>query len=133
MNVVCDTNVLVSAVLFGGQPREVLRRIAEGNAIGYTSPDLKRELADVLAREKFGLSSEQVSSILQLIGETFIEVVPDEVPDVIRDDPDDNVVLACAVAANAQWIVSGDRHLLDLKSYQETTILSPVDALTQWK
>jgi len=133
MNVVCDTNVLVSAVLFGGQPREVLRRIAEGNAIGYTSPDLKRELADVLAREKFGLSSEQVSSILQLIGETFIEVVPDEIPDVIRDDPDDNVVLACAVAANAQWIVSGDRHLLDLKSYQETTILSPVDALTQWK
>ena len=125
MKIVCDTNILISAFLFGGRPREVLRTVIEGKNIAYLSPMLRCELAEVLGRKKFGLTSSQVVSIMQLVSETFLEVFPSKVPDVVAEDPDDNHVIACAFAANANRIVTGDTHLLDLAEYQGIVIQSP--------
>ncbi len=131
MRIVCDTNVLVSAILFGGHPRNILEQIIEGKLIGVISPELRRELADVLSRPKFGLSTPQVESIMRLIAETFVEVFPKDVPDLIKTDPDDNIVLACAAEANAETIVSGDGHLLSLDRYEDIVIQSPSQFLDQ--
>lgn len=125
MNIVCDTNVLISAILFGGRPRDVLKTVIEGKATAYLSPMLRGELVDVLSRKKSGLTSHQIALILQLVNETFIEVFPIEVPDVIADDPDDNHVIACALAANVDRIVTGDRHLLILHEYKGIVIQPP--------
>ncbi|MFV1981413.1 MAG: putative toxin-antitoxin system toxin component, PIN family [Rhodothermia bacterium] len=131
MKVVCDTNVLISAILFGGRPRDVLRRMIEGKATGYTSPELRLELAGVLGRKKFSLAHEHIDAIMRLIDSTFIEVFPNDVPSIIVDDPDDNMVLACAIAAKADFIVSGDRHLLSLGAYKSTLIRTVVDFLSE--
>ena len=137
MRIVCDTNVLISGILYGGHPREVLERIIEGKLEGVISLAIEQEFRDVLARPKFGLTARQVYQIVRQVRELFQIVFPEDVPGkrirAIVDDSDDNAVLECAVAAGAKHIVSGDRHLLDLKQFREIQILSPSELLQRTK
>ena len=66
MKIVCDTNVLVSGILFGGNPREILRLCSAGKVINFISPEMMQEVEDVLQRPKFGLLPEQVYRIAGL-------------------------------------------------------------------
>jgi uncharacterized protein len=127
MKIVCDTNVLVSGILFGGHPRRILLLAAQGRLTNFTSPVLLREAEDVLKRPKFGLRPGQVASILALFRDTFELVHPSRSVAVIADDPADNRVLEAAAAAAADVIVSGDHHLLDLEAWQGIRVLSPGD------
>lgn len=77
MRIVCNTNVLVSGILFGGKPREVLRHCSSGKITNFSSPSLLRVIEDVLQRPKFGLSEEQVHGIIRLFRETFSVVRPE--------------------------------------------------------
>jgi len=129
MRVVCDTNVLISGLLFGGNCRAILALVSEGKINGFTSNALISELEDVLSRPKFGLTGQQVGAILDLVRQTFVSVLPRERLSVIADDPDDDAVLEAAVAAEADWIVSGDVHLLRLGSFRQIRIVSPADLL----
>jgi putative PIN family toxin of toxin-antitoxin system len=92
------------------------------------SPALLTEYERVLnyerLRRRHGLSPEQVAREIAGLRDAAILVVPTEVPAVIADDPDDDHVLACAVAGEADYIVSGDRHLLSLGEYRGIRILS---------
>lgn len=125
MKVVFDTNVLVSGILFGGPPRQLLQLTARGVITAYTSAELFAELEAVLRRRKFGLAPAQISQILHVVSESFEIVVPSTRLNVIKVDPDDNRVLEAAIAAQAQVIVSGDSDLLELGSYKGVPILTP--------
>ncbi len=87
MNVVCDTNVLISGILFGGHARQILRLASQGAITNFISPEILRELEDVLLRPKFGIHSEQVLSIISLVRDSFELVVPSRRVNKIRKRP----------------------------------------------
>lgn len=125
MRIVCDTNVLVSGLLFGGHPRRILSMVSQGAVTGVISPMLLREAEDVLRRSKFGFRPDQVSRIVALFRDSFEIVEPSRRVNAIVRDPTDNRVLEAADAAAADAIISGDKHLLDLKEWEGIRILSP--------
>ena len=122
MRVVADTNTLVSAYLWLGWPAEVIELHACGWIELSTCNEQLAEFAAVLQRPKFsrrisagGLSSAEIVSHYRQLA-TLVSPVPVSAPGLT--DPDDLWVLGCAVAAGAKAIVSGDRHLLSLRSFQ---------------
>ncbi len=121
--VVADTNIYISALMFGGLPGMLLD-LGLMHAIRLViSPALLDELQDKL-RVKFGVLAQDAAAIrakLESIGDL---IVPAIVLDVVTDDPDDNRVLECAVTGRADYIVSGDRHLLKLKEHAGIPILT---------
>ena len=126
MRILCDTNVLISALVFpGGPPDRIFRSLIGGRFTNYTSPELLDEFRRVLA-VKLRLSQERVGEIVDLVKEHSRLVYPDTRVSEIRSDPDDNRVLECALAANVHYIVSGDqKHLVSLKSWKGIEILNP--------
>jgi uncharacterized protein len=121
--VVADTNIYVSAMMFAGLPGSLLDL---GLLQAFTlviSPPLLDELEDKL-RVKFGVTAEDAATIRAKLEGVADVVAPDFVLDVVKDDPDDNRVLECAVAGKADYIVSGDRHLLKLKAHAGIPILT---------
>ena len=135
MRVVLDTNTLVSGVISaGGPPRRLLDGARTQTFEMCSSTMLLAELLDVLSRDKFaarlaqaGLTSLSIVSELRRMAHM---VAPDNVPRVIENDPDDDHVIACAVAAQADLIVSGDKHLHSLGGqYKGIRIVSPTEAL----
>ena len=131
MNIVCDTNVLISGILFGGHARQILRLASQGVITNFISPEILRELEDVLLRPKFGLNSEQVLGIISLTKDSFESVVKARRVSKILNDPDDNHILATASKADASFIISGDRHLLDLKEWEEIRMVSPAEFMEE--
>lgn len=127
--IVLDTNIFISAFLFGGPPKRVINYVIDGSVQCFTSLALLDEIRDVLHRRKFGLSAEQAIAIVEEIHAICRVVVPTDVVRAIEADPDDNRVLECALAAAAEVIVSGDSHLLQLKQWHGMQILDPVDFL----
>ena len=125
MNIVCDTNVLVSGVLFGGHAREILRLASRGVVINFISPDILREAENVLRRSKFGLYPEQVLEIIALFKDTFEIVTPSMPVRAISSDPQDNHVIEAALAARAKYIISGDNHLLEQMKWEDIHLVSP--------
>lgn len=135
MQLVADTNIVVSGLLWRGNPRQILD-VARDGIIGlFTSAMLLEELEDVLSREKFAalLQAADVTAHELVLGyaalATVIEV--EEIEPVILADPDDDNVLACALAARAGVIVSGDSHLLDLRQHHGIRILTAAELLAE--
>lgn len=135
MRVVLDTNTLVSGVISaGGPPRRLLDGARTQAFEICSSAVLLAELLEVLSREKFTARLAQASltplGIVKELRRMAYMVAPDNVPRVIEGDPDDDHVVACAVAAQADLIVSGDKHLHSLGGqYQGIRIVSTIDAL----
>ena len=129
MKIVLDTNVILSAILFGGKPRQVLDAATSGQVRMCISEKLISELEGVLHREKFALDSRVVSAIVAELTSTAELVQPTTHASAIKDDPSDNDVLDCALEAKAVYIVSGDRHLLALGRCKDVLILNPDDFL----
>lgn len=124
MKIVCDTNILISGILFGGKPREILRLCSSGTVVNCISPDILKEVEEVLLRPKFGLKEEQVYEIIRLFRDTFTLVSSDRRLSVVTADPDDNQILEAALATKADVIVSGDAHLLNLVNWNGIPVLS---------
>lgn len=135
MRAVPDTNIVVSGLLWRGNPRRVLDAARDGIIELYTSSALLEELEDVLSREKFAKRLEAADVTVQELVEgysalaTVIDAEPIE-PVIIRD-PDDDAVIACAFSAEAEIIVSGDDDLLELKEYQGIRILTATKLLAE--
>ncbi len=129
VKVVIDTNVLVSATLFGGNPEQILDSAEEGKIKILISEEILEEFKGVLQR-KFGFSLDIVEITVSAIKEISTLVTPTQRLNVIKKKEDDNRILECAVEGKVQYIVSGDkRHLLPLKEYQGIKILSPAQFL----
>ena len=123
IRVVLDTNVYISALMFGGLPGSLLDLALLQSFLPVISPALLDELDEKL-RLKFEVSAED-TAIIRAKLESIAEIVrPDMVLHVIEDDPDDNRVLECAVKGNTDYIVTGDRHLLKLGSYEAIPIVT---------
>ncbi|HYJ85396.1 MAG TPA: putative toxin-antitoxin system toxin component, PIN family [Pyrinomonadaceae bacterium] len=135
MRVVADTSIVVSGLLWRGNPRRVLDAARDGIIELFTSQSLLEELEDVLGRKKFAtrLGAAHVTVNELLLGyaalATVIEV--SAIEPVILADPDDDAVLACALAAQSEVITSGDSHLLDLKEHQHIRILTATELLAE--
>ena len=123
MKVVFDTNILVSALVFpGGRADIALRRIIEERDRLLLSKPILDELLGILAR-KFSRDSEELAHVAVFLSDLSIVVKPRRKLAVLADDPD-NRILECAVTGGADAIVTGDKALLDLKTFRKVKLLS---------
>jgi uncharacterized protein len=123
VRVVADTNVFISALMFGGLPGSFLDLAFLPSFLLLTSPALLHQLDERL-RLRFGLSPKDADLVRARLQSSALVVKPAMILDVIKDDPDDNRVLECALAGEADYMVSGDRHLLKFGSYEGIPILT---------
>lgn len=131
LRIVVDANVIISGFLFGGSPGRVLERAMGESVRCFTSIPILDEVREVLQRPKFGLSSDQALALIEQLHEICEVVTPKIRVRAVAADPDDNAVIECALAAQADLVVSGDGHLLDLVRWKRIRILSPADALKE--
>ena len=134
LKVVVDTNQFVSALISKkGQPARLLDLWRQQHFILVTSLEIVAEIKEVLEyphiSQKYKLKKADVQSLLLLIEHEAIVLPSLPAVHIIQDDPDDNKFLACALAAKAEYIVTGDRHLLSLGSYESISIVSVKDFL----
>ncbi len=122
MKAVFDTNVLVSALFWRGTPYRCLLAAEAGLFELVVSSEILDELVNVLER-KFLLTNEEVAESVQLIRKIGRQVEITKRVHIVEDDPDDDKFLEAAIAADAEIIVSGDRHLLQLQRYEDVQIL----------
>lgn len=120
---VLDTNVIVSAVAYGGVPANVVRLVVRGDVIGVTSNILIAETLEILTK-KIGFSRQRADAIRRKVRRNFRAMHPSRKLSVLRDDAD-NRVLEAAVAGQCRYIVTGDKELLDLTSYRDIQIVTP--------
>ena len=130
LRVVLDTNVFVSSLLSTqGLPAQVLHAWREGRYMLVTSPPIVAEIVEVLESprisKKYLIGQEDIEHLVDLLKTDSI-LVPGRaaVKGSVPQDPRDEMFLACAIDANADCIVSGDRHLLDLQTYRGIPILT---------
>jgi putative PIN family toxin of toxin-antitoxin system len=131
LRIVLDTNTWISGLLWAGLPQEILR-LAEANALELCiSPRILDELARVLSYEKLlprlHALKLSVSDLLSYVLEhsQVFDLDPTGKPHpIVTADPSDDMFLHCALAAGAEWLISGDHHLLDLGVYGNLSIVS---------
>jgi putative PIN family toxin of toxin-antitoxin system len=127
--VVIDTNVFVSGLTFKGNPREVLDLIWRGDIEACISSFILREFEETLKKD-FGWDRDQIKHIIEKIKSKTTRVHPKSKVSIIKEKDDDNLILECAIEGKVQYLISGDRkHLLPLKEYQRTQIVSPAEFL----
>ena len=133
MRLILDTIVLVSALVWGGVPYKLIEAAAAGDIELVTSPALLAELRDVLGRAhlapRLAAQRSAVEQTIGFYGELAISVSPLSTPRVVPGDVDDDQVIAAAVAGSAEFVVSGDRHLLSLASHQGIGIVNAAEAI----
>ena len=135
VRVVADTNTVISGLLWHGAPRHILDAARAGAIALYTSASLLAELAEVLPRPKFAqrLAQAHVTARTLVLGYAALAwlIAPATIGPVVAADPDDDAVLACAVAARADAIVSGDSDLLTLESYEGIPIITAAQCMAR--
>ena len=124
--VVVDTNVIVSALLFGGTPGRLIDLWKEGRIQLFVCKEIIDEIMRVLTYPRFQLSEKEISYLIydEILPYSEIVDIPSG-PVIISRDPSDDKFIRCAESAGADVIVSGDRHLLSLKEHRDIKILTP--------
>ena len=132
IRLVLDTNILISTALPGSRLRELVEAWQKGRCRLLISPEIFDEYLRVFAYPKFGLSMEEIRRILEHDVWPYAEQIKVTTRvTVITADPSDNKFLACAVDGRADYIVSGDHHLLDVRQFQQIPIISARQFLTR--
>jgi len=138
MRVVLDTNIFVSAVFFGGLPQKIVALAEQRKITPCFAIETFDELQTVLNDEKFSqlrnsLNFSVVDFLEKLKNYSLLFALPANPPTIIKENRADNYFLACSLASQSQYIVSGDQHLLKLKQFQGIPILTPAQFLNQLK
>ncbi len=128
VRVVIDTNVLVSALLDHRKPRRLVLKLLEEHTV-ILSRQMLAELADVLSRDKFNIKTGQVQKYLFCLVKKSKIISPRSRFKVISEDSDDDIVLNTAYNGKADYIVTGDRHLLSLKEFKNIKIVNVAQML----
>lgn len=130
IRVVLDTNILISALIFKGEMARLVELWKEGRIVPLISQATFKEFRDVLAYPKFSLTGNEIRTIIEDEILPFFEVVAikENISGSCRD-PEDDKFLACAVSASADYIVSGDKDLCDMRGYKSIKIIKVADFL----
>jgi len=132
LKVVLDSNIVISALFFGGKPRKILNLILKKEIIGLTSPYIIFELKDVLRRRKFNIDEEKIEEVGKLLKKKFQIISPTVQVNIIKDYHPDNKILALAIEAKADFLITGDKkHILPLKWIQKTLIVTAEEFLNK--
>ena len=129
LRITVDTNILISATINQGKPYQILRLAKEGKIIIVLSLNILEEFKEVISRPRFGFSNSQISDVLKHIINISEIVIPNVKINIVKKDPDDNMILEAAVSGDAKYIVSGDGDLLDLLEYRGIKILKAAEFL----
>ena len=120
---VIDTNVLVSALIHDGKPRKLIFELLNRHT-AILSRQMLAELADVAGRDKFQVTDSQVERFLSIMVKMAKIVLDNALFKEVASDPDDDVVLNVAYRGKADYIVTGDKHLLTLNDFKKTKIVT---------
>ena len=124
MRLVLDANIFVSSFFWGGNPRMVLERVIEGIDELFITKEILDEIEEVMGRSKFHAEKEEVEYFINSIEEIGNKIVPKiKIKNGSRDKAD-NKYIECGMAANVDYIISGDIHLLELREYGNIKIKS---------
>ena len=135
--IVADTNVIVSSVLTpGGKSDRLLQEVFDGHLQLILTHAILKEIRRVFSYPKIqklldkrSVTPGEIEDFLIKLIKISILVAPTSIPDVIKDDPADNYILAAAQYGQVNFIVSGDQHLTSLKEYMDIRILTPAEAV----
>ena len=131
IKVVLDTNVYISALFWKGAPYQIFKKILIGDILNFTSPEILKEIKEKLLY-KFKLPPEKVKEYLEIIIFNSEIIQPKKKIKIIKKDPTDNKILECALEAKASFIISGDKHLLEIKKYKGIKIITPKEFLSRF-
>jgi hypothetical protein len=124
--VVIDTNVVVSALLFGGAPGELIPLWKGGRIKTFASREIIDEYLRVFTYPRFDLSENEIEYLIYKEILPYFEVVPDaDTVRIVEEDASDDKFISCALGCNAGAIISGDRHLLELGRHKDIEIITP--------
>lgn len=126
MRVVIDTNIMVSAYL-GGALKVIIVAWKSGKFTLVVSDEIADEYRDVLQRPKFQIEQTELDDFFALLLDRAEFVIPLGTVNVVTDDASDNKFIEAAIAGKAKLIVSGDNHLLELKSFKDIPIITAKD------
>lgn len=133
MRVVLDSNIYISALISGGLPLLLIQKLTEdAESQIFFSEAIFDETTHVL-RDKFKWPEDDIQEAEALITGSGQRVVPSQTADVVRDDPSDNRILECALEAGAEYVITGDRHLLRLGRYGNARVAKVAEFLSLGK
>lgn len=133
MKVVIDTNVLISALLFGGTPGRLIPLWKNGRIKPQASKEMIDEYIKVLAYPKFELSEAEITYILHGEILPYLDVVASSSGRVlVKEDPSDDKFIHCAKIGKARCVITGDHHLLKLNLHGKIEILTPSEFLEKF-
>ncbi len=125
LKLVCDTNTLVSGFLWRGNEFRLLKAVTERKATLFISPAILLEFSRVIKYERLRPLVMNSVKLTNKLAEMCIVVKPREYVKVVKEDPSDDRILECAIAADVDYIVSGDKkHLLKLKKFHNIPIVT---------
>lgn len=124
LRIVLDTNVLVSAIICNGKPRKLFQMGIDGKYKILISKEPLDELSKVIQRPKFKMTNEDIIRIVSALMETGENVSVTSSFEVINNDPDDNILINTAYDGKADYIVSGDKDIKNLKNFKKIRIVS---------
>ena len=124
MKAVLDTNALISSTIWEGSANKTLQLLISKDAKLYTSKSILDEYEKVIRRD-FPQLIDRLPGLMERIVSFSILAEPSMKLDVVKEDPDDNRIIECAVASKAEYIVTYDIHLLKLKEYCGVKIMAP--------
>jgi putative PIN family toxin of toxin-antitoxin system len=132
MRVVIDTNVVISGIFWKGNPNKILSAWFKDKFVVLISPEIVIEYEKVIKRMDSGLTPGEIQMWIEIIISHSTTIEAPLMLKVVDADPDDNKFIECALFGHAGYIISGDKHLLDLKEYERIKILSPSQFCTEY-
>jgi len=129
MKIVLDANVFISSFFWSGNPRAVLERVIAGIDALFVTKEILDEIEEVIGRPKFHTSKDEIQYYINSIEEIASKITPKSRIQNARRDASDNKYIECGITAGADYIVSGDIHLLELRKYGGIEMVSPKDYL----
>ncbi|TSC80790.1 MAG: PilT protein domain-containing protein [Parcubacteria group bacterium Gr01-1014_29] len=128
IKVVLDTNVVISALFWKGVPHTIAEKGLKGSFVLVTSHEILKEIKDKL-EGKFRFPTIDTAAFIDILVLNSEIVMPVEKLNVVSKDPTDNKIVECAIAGKVDYIISGDKHLLNIKGYEGARIISPTEFL----
>ncbi len=128
IRVVLDTNVIISAVFWRGSPYKVMRKVLRGELTLVTSTAILEEVMDRL-QNKFNLPAEEAEKLRDILLTHSLLIEPTTKLKAVKADEKDNKIVECAVDGRADFIVTGDSHILNLEEYRGIKIVTPAGLL----